>query len=122
MLCVAAEENALLRQLAAVLATGNRPVLFDTAWSHGVAALLPPELAAQIEFRSCLAFSGLAGVLLASDDPSLPVSVAAEDGPLIPVFMASAEGYPLYRMLVECVVSINTTAAGGNTTLMTLGA
>ena len=61
-------------------------------------------------------------MLLASDEPALRLSLAAEEGPLIPVFTASAEGYPVYRMLVERVVSINTTAAGGNTTLMTLGA
>ncbi len=122
MLCGAAQEEALLRQLAAVLATDNRPALFDTAMSRGVAALLPPELAAQIEFRSRQSLSGLAGVLLASDDPALRLGLAEQDGPLIPVFTASAEGYPLYRMLVERVVSINTTAAGGNTTLMTLGA
>ncbi|WP_027458672.1 bifunctional proline dehydrogenase/L-glutamate gamma-semialdehyde dehydrogenase PutA [Dechloromonas agitata] len=122
MLCVAAQEDGLLRQLAAVLATGNRPVLVDTTLSRDVAARLPPELAIRIEFRSRQALSGLAGVLLASDDPALRFSVAAEDGPLIPVFTESAEGYPLYRMVVERVVSINTTAAGGNTTLMTLGA
>jgi RHH-type proline utilization regulon transcriptional repressor/proline dehydrogenase/delta 1-pyrroline-5-carboxylate dehydrogenase len=122
MLCVGEQEDALLRQLAAVLATGNRPVLVDRASSHEVAALLPAELAAQIEFRPPSAWSGLAGVLLASDEPALRLSLAAEEGPLIPVFTASAEGYPVYRMLVERVVSINTTAAGGNTTLMTLGA
>ncbi|MFN4342168.1 MAG: bifunctional proline dehydrogenase/L-glutamate gamma-semialdehyde dehydrogenase PutA [Azonexus sp.] len=122
MLCVAAQEEALLHQLAAVLATGNRPVWGDTVWARDVASRLPPELASSIEFRSGLALSGLAGVLLASDDPALRVSLAAEAGPLVPVFTASAEGYPGYRLVVERVVSINTAAAGGNTTLMTLGA
>jgi RHH-type proline utilization regulon transcriptional repressor/proline dehydrogenase/delta 1-pyrroline-5-carboxylate dehydrogenase len=42
---------------------------------------------------------------------------------LIPVYTGGDDraSYPLYRMLAERVVSINTTAAGGNTTLMTLG-
>ncbi len=122
MLCAGAHEDELLRQLAAVLATGNRPLLFDTALCREVVALLPADLAVLVEFRSRQALSGLAGVLLAADDAALRVSLASEAGALVPVFMSSAEGYPLYRMLVERVVSINTTAAGGNTTLMTLGA
>lgn len=40
----------------------------------------------------------------------------------VPVFMSPADGYSLYRMLVERVVSTQTAAAGGNTTPMTLGA
>ena len=122
MLCAGRSEDELVCQLAAVLATGNQPVLFDTPPGRGLAAQLPPALANQIEFRTAQALSGLAGALLAADDAALVVALAAEDGPLVPVLMSSAEGYPVYRMLVERVVSINTTAAGGNTTLMTLGA
>jgi RHH-type proline utilization regulon transcriptional repressor/proline dehydrogenase/delta 1-pyrroline-5-carboxylate dehydrogenase len=122
LLCTGGQEDVLLRQFAAVLATCNRPVLFDTAFQRGIVARLPRELAAQVAFRSAHDLSGLGGVLLAAEDTALMARLAAEEGPLIPVFMSSAEGYPLYRMLAERVVSVNATAAGGNTTLMTLGA
>jgi RHH-type proline utilization regulon transcriptional repressor/proline dehydrogenase/delta 1-pyrroline-5-carboxylate dehydrogenase len=85
---------------------------------------LPPELAAQIELRQSGDFTGLAGVLHAGpDDPILRWQLAAVAGALLPLNRVSsaAEPYPLFRMLSERVVSINTTAAGGNTTLMTLG-
>ena len=44
-------------------------------------------------------------------------------GALIPVLTPGpvTGRYPLYRLDAERVVSVNTTAAGGNTTLMTLG-
>jgi RHH-type proline utilization regulon transcriptional repressor/proline dehydrogenase/delta 1-pyrroline-5-carboxylate dehydrogenase len=90
--------------------------------SHEVVARLPPALASLVAFRAHGDVTGLAGVLLAADDIPLLVRLADVDRPLIPVFRSSDAGYPLYRMLAERVVSINTTAAGGNTTLMTLGA
>jgi RHH-type proline utilization regulon transcriptional repressor/proline dehydrogenase/delta 1-pyrroline-5-carboxylate dehydrogenase len=126
MLCLANDEDTLLRQMAAVLATGNQPAVIDDAVPRAVLALLPAAVAELVERRSPNDFAGLAGVLLAGDDAASGVAIrvrlADEAGPLIPIFMASDAGYPLYRLLVERVVSTNTTAAGGNTTLMTLGA
>jgi RHH-type proline utilization regulon transcriptional repressor/proline dehydrogenase/delta 1-pyrroline-5-carboxylate dehydrogenase len=47
--------------------------------------------------------------------------MAAREGPLVPVIAPSATGaYAHWRLLAERVVSVNTTAAGGNTALMTL--
>ena len=49
--------------------------------------------------------------------------LARRNGALVPLVARGALSgrYPLYRLDVERVVSVNTTAAGGNTTLMTLG-
>jgi RHH-type proline utilization regulon transcriptional repressor/proline dehydrogenase/delta 1-pyrroline-5-carboxylate dehydrogenase len=59
-----------------------------------------------------------------SEVESIRRQLADTDGPLLPLFRPAGEArhYPLFRMLNERVLSVNTTAAGGNTTLMTLGA
>ena len=123
MLCLANDEAELLIQLAAVWATGNRPVVIKGNPTQALLGLLPAELAGQVERRTADELGGLAGVLSVNDDDELRQRLAGEPGPLIPVYTSGDDGdsYPLYRMLVERVVSINTAAAGGNTTLMTLG-
>jgi RHH-type proline utilization regulon transcriptional repressor/proline dehydrogenase/delta 1-pyrroline-5-carboxylate dehydrogenase len=54
--------------------------------------------------------------------------LAGRDGPIIPVFgvesdalAAGREDFPLVWLLRETSISINTAAAGGNTSLMTIG-
>ncbi|WP_295002237.1 hypothetical protein [uncultured Dechloromonas sp.] len=51
----------------------------------------------------------------------MPTGHSAAAAALVPVFMSPAGGYPLYRMVVERVVSAAAMAAGGNATPMTLG-
>ena len=129
LLCLGEDIDALLHQLAAVLATGNRIAAVDGQNWQKMLGRLPPELVANfvapIALRPAGNFAGLAGVLSSGPaDRLLQQGLAAEPGPLLPIYWpAKTTGrYPLYRMLVERVVSVNTTAAGGNTTLMTLGA
>ena len=67
----------------------------------------------------------VAAVLAAGDDERLAAirrEAAAAGGALQPVIGADpASGrYPLYRLVCERVVTVNTAAAGGNTSLMTL--
>jgi RHH-type proline utilization regulon transcriptional repressor/proline dehydrogenase/delta 1-pyrroline-5-carboxylate dehydrogenase len=124
LLCIAPDDEGLLYQLAAALATGNHSATVHSPKTQKMLDLLPPELSAQIELRQAGDFTGLAGVLHAGpDDLFLRQQLAAVVGALLPLYQVSsaAEPYPLFRMLSERVVSINTTAAGGNTTLMTLG-
>jgi len=49
--------------------------------------------------------------------------VAARPGPILPVYACAAGDYKigLERLLVERVISVNTAAAGGNASLMTIG-
>ena len=49
--------------------------------------------------------------------------VAERGGPIVTVhaFAAGEESMPIERLLVERVVSVNTAAAGGNASLMTVG-
>jgi RHH-type transcriptional regulator, proline utilization regulon repressor / proline dehydrogenase / delta 1-pyrroline-5-carboxylate dehydrogenase len=54
---------------------------------------------------------------------SIVPALAERDGALIPVIeTAEAEPVPLWRLVAEHAVCVNTTAAGGNASLMTLGA
>ena len=107
--------SAVLRQVSAALATGNRAV---------VAALptgLPPALAdwvgaAPDPAAACDAvlFEGEGDALLALLD-----RLARRDGPVLPVLVGP--DYALDMLVQEQVVSTNTTAAGGNANLMTIG-
>jgi RHH-type transcriptional regulator, proline utilization regulon repressor / proline dehydrogenase / delta 1-pyrroline-5-carboxylate dehydrogenase len=124
MLCVAGDVESLLEQLAAVLATGNRPVFRDSPAARETAAILPAALRETIEIRNDDSLAGIDGVLVAGPaETDLRCRLAAGDGPIVPLFSAAGTppAYPLHRLLVERVISVNTTAAGGNTTLMTLG-
>ncbi|MBI2305823.1 MAG: bifunctional proline dehydrogenase/L-glutamate gamma-semialdehyde dehydrogenase PutA [Rhodocyclales bacterium] len=124
LLCVAADAELLLQQLAAVFASGNRAAVADTPAGREMCALLPRALAAQIELRAEGELSGIAGVLFAgAGEAGLCRRLAAADGPLIPLYRESpaTRQYPLFRMSTERVLSVNTTAAGGNASLMTLG-
>ena len=127
VLCLADDEGDLLIQFAAVLAAGSR-----AAWpADGVGAevlrRLPDALRARIEpladWRDEAAhceialYHGGTGRLR-----EVCRSLAARKGPIVPV-VAHARGdvaVALDRLLVERTLSINTTAAGGNASLMNL--
>lgn len=122
LLCMAAAQSTWLHQAAAVLATGNKIAAVDNDFGRKMRSLLPAALLSMISWQAPGSYDGLDGLLLDAEDLSLRQHLAEERGPLIPVFTPGDDSrYPLYRMLVERVVSTNTTAAGGNTTLMTLG-
>jgi RHH-type proline utilization regulon transcriptional repressor/proline dehydrogenase/delta 1-pyrroline-5-carboxylate dehydrogenase len=126
ILCCAADTGGLLNQLAAVFATGNSALL-----DAGTATLLPADLP-----RTVYAAIGQIGdidrinedeteiqaalVDTARRPQVLPV-LAARSGALVPVIDTGKEcPIPLWRLVAERAVCINTTAAGGNASLMTL--
>ena len=121
LLCRAGTADELSHQLAAVLATGNQPAVEDGPAARQWQSGLPPAVAAAIAWQAAGDFSGLAGVLGAGDG-ALRQAMAAADGALLPLYAPlGADGvYPLHRLLVERVVSVNTAAAGGNPRLLTL--
>jgi RHH-type proline utilization regulon transcriptional repressor/proline dehydrogenase/delta 1-pyrroline-5-carboxylate dehydrogenase len=125
LLCLAPDADALLEQLAAVLAVDASAVMVDGVPARSVRTALPDELAMRIEFLPQVDCHGLAGVLLTRDlgAAARRPRLADTPGRLIPVFQPgkSTARYPLYRMLVERLVSVNTAAAGGNASLMALG-
>ena len=123
ILCAASNIGTLLNQLAAVLATGNTAVVVARARD-----LIPPSLpelvrnamqvvdnidATQSTFQIALVETSLSHALR-------PV-LAARGGALVSVIETSEEhSIPLWRLVAERALCVNTTAAGGNASLMTL--
>ncbi|MCE1191881.1 MAG: trifunctional transcriptional regulator/proline dehydrogenase/L-glutamate gamma-semialdehyde dehydrogenase [Acidovorax sp.] len=127
VLCLAPRTDDLLVQTAAVLAVGGTAV-----WPVDQAALrtrLPAPVQAQVTAQDgALTDAGvpLDAVLHHGDTASLQAVCAAlarRPGPIVGVTaMAPGEDdIPLERLLVERALSVNTAAAGGNASLMTIG-
>jgi RHH-type proline utilization regulon transcriptional repressor/proline dehydrogenase/delta 1-pyrroline-5-carboxylate dehydrogenase len=124
VLCAASTTGALLNQLAAALATGNRAVVVASSQAL-LPAGLPPEVSdrievvgsvenCQYEYQIALAEANIA--------PALRPALAAFTGAIVGVIETSGDAaIPLWRLVAERAVCVNTTAAGGNASLMTLG-
>jgi RHH-type proline utilization regulon transcriptional repressor/proline dehydrogenase/delta 1-pyrroline-5-carboxylate dehydrogenase len=125
VLCDASNTATLLNQLAAVFAAGNTACVTD-----GSARLIPPGLPeevrsivrtiariddADVALRMALVQAGRAA--------DVHQALAARDGALVPVIETTEDSVvPMWRLAAERAVCVNTTAAGGNASLMTLGA
>jgi RHH-type proline utilization regulon transcriptional repressor/proline dehydrogenase/delta 1-pyrroline-5-carboxylate dehydrogenase len=96
ILCVAADPQALQAQVDAARAAGNRHTTNEK----------DPAIRAAL-------FSGDAVELLA-----LGKRLAMREGPVVPVYTAP---YPVEFLTDEVSLSVNTAAAGGNASLMTIG-
>ena len=111
--------GGLLRQMAAVLATGNRGVV------RGMA--LPDDLPGEIAACFSTGRADRPSVALVEGDAAHVaevVRVVAEiEGPIVTVHAVGnqAEVTPLEALLEEVSTSINVTAAGGNASLMMIG-
>jgi RHH-type proline utilization regulon transcriptional repressor/proline dehydrogenase/delta 1-pyrroline-5-carboxylate dehydrogenase len=124
VLCAAGAIGVLLNQLAAVLATGNRAIVLARD-QHLVPASLPPAVRSEIVVVDSIDASELAFQVALVDRAIVarlrPV-LAGRDGPLTAVIDCTEEGpVALWRLVAERALCINTTAAGGNASLMTLG-
>ncbi|WP_338618048.1 trifunctional transcriptional regulator/proline dehydrogenase/L-glutamate gamma-semialdehyde dehydrogenase [Pigmentiphaga sp. CHJ604] len=125
VLCIADETSDLLAQLAAALSTGN-----EALWQagHQTAALhasLPAGVAGHVAVADPAASSFDAVLVHAVGNrlKSILRQLARRAGAIVPVVdLAPGDAaIPLERLLVERSVSINTAAAGGNASLMTMG-
>ncbi|WP_294194531.1 trifunctional transcriptional regulator/proline dehydrogenase/L-glutamate gamma-semialdehyde dehydrogenase [uncultured Sphingomonas sp.] len=116
--------DGLFEQLGAALAAGNDVVVGDAAALHEALAILPPTVAARVQVvddwrREQSAF---AGALIEGDAVRVREvlgTLAALPGPIV-LPQASGTGYRLDWLVEEVSTSINTTAAGGNASLMSL--
>jgi RHH-type proline utilization regulon transcriptional repressor/proline dehydrogenase/delta 1-pyrroline-5-carboxylate dehydrogenase len=126
---VAINRGAALVQIGTILATGN-----DAIVGAGVVATLkglPLELARRIEMAlSPLDAPALAGALVACEADAVADALrrlAARPGPIVrlqaltPDRLAAGEDYDLAALFEERATAINTAAAGGNASLMTIG-
>jgi RHH-type proline utilization regulon transcriptional repressor/proline dehydrogenase/delta 1-pyrroline-5-carboxylate dehydrogenase len=132
ILIVPATEHGLHVQMAAALSTGNQ-VVVDTA-SGLLSALsgLPATVALRVSWTSSWEADGpFSGALIEGDIQrvrSVNRKIATLDGPLVLVQSATTQellqdpkAYCLDWLLEEVSMSINTAAAGGNASLMTIG-
>lgn len=122
VLCVASTPLALWAQLIAALATGNRVTVLANGAAQDVVGRLPESLGVlRCDTRipddvSAVLFAGAA-----DDARRLRQDLAARSGVRVPVLEANAQGqYNVCRLVAERAVSVNTTAAGGNASLMSL--
>ena len=120
VLLLPGSEDALCRQIAAALAEGNEATV---VWPAGPLAGLPDAVAARLRWVDAIPAAGSFAAVLV--DRGLAADVAARlaaiDGPIPLVQMADEDGGYRPDWLVEEVsTSINTTAAGGNASLMAL--
>ncbi|MDO9417926.1 trifunctional transcriptional regulator/proline dehydrogenase/L-glutamate gamma-semialdehyde dehydrogenase [Pararhizobium sp.] len=132
ILLVPQTQRGLFRQLAAALATGN-DVVIDTASNlERVLTSLPASIASRVSWNSDWAAAGpFAGALVEGDTLRIQEvnrKIATLGGPLVLVQAATTEelntdngAYCLNWLLEEVSTSINTAAAGGNASLMTIG-
>jgi RHH-type proline utilization regulon transcriptional repressor/proline dehydrogenase/delta 1-pyrroline-5-carboxylate dehydrogenase len=126
VLCLGDSRADLLEQVAVVLAAGAR-----AAWLTGAeAARWTAELPGAVRER----LAGVADPLVAPIDAAL-IEASAERvagwhrrlaeraGPIVALHVLPADGSPfeLERLQVERSLSVNTAAAGGNASLMTIG-
>ena len=120
VMCVADSREALVAQLIAIFATGNVAILSADSVAAVEAGSLPGSLNLSIgkslDDVDAVLFSG--GQAAAD---ALRQQLADQEGPVILLNQADAAGqYDLHRLVHERAVSINTTAAGGNASLMSM--
>jgi RHH-type proline utilization regulon transcriptional repressor/proline dehydrogenase/delta 1-pyrroline-5-carboxylate dehydrogenase len=131
-LCLAASETGAKAQFDACIKTGNTMALLGnpaaqlflsacSARQRKYIQLVSPDYIAHGAYQAVL-FEGGQDALR-----ELNLTVAQRPGPIVPIqgrdsdALARGRAYRLERLLREVSVSINTAAAGGNATLMTLG-
>ena len=126
VLCLAADDGDRLIQLAAVLAVGSRALWPATA--RGAWQRLPEEARDRVALVDdwtgpSIAFDAVLHHGTGQELREALRAVAARPGAIVGV-TALAVGdmaIPLERLVVERSLSINTAAAGGNASLMTMG-
>ncbi|HBD37325.1 MAG TPA: trifunctional transcriptional regulator/proline dehydrogenase/L-glutamate gamma-semialdehyde dehydrogenase, partial [Cupriavidus sp.] len=128
VLCLAQQESDLVLQLAAVLAVGSEALCVDTAQTRALSERLPAAVQSRVHMVSDWTSTDTAfdAVLHHGDSDQLRTvceQVATRTGPIVGV-QGLAHGEPniaLERLLIERSLSVNTAAAGGNASLMTIG-
>jgi RHH-type proline utilization regulon transcriptional repressor/proline dehydrogenase/delta 1-pyrroline-5-carboxylate dehydrogenase len=124
VLCAAEHVGVLLNQLTAALATGNRAMVLAES-AQLLPEGLPPEVRDRIQVIGSLddcSYPFQVALVEASTAPTLRPMLANREGAIISMIDTTEEGaIPLWRLVAERALCVNTTAAGGNASLMTLG-
>ena len=129
VLCMADDDRDLMTQLAIVLSVGARAVFPASERAQRVMRMLPAEVSRSVVTipKDWKPGDGAFDAVLHHGAPEESIAlqrrVAERDGPIVSVhaFAPGEESMLVERLLVERVVSVNTAAAGGNASLMTVG-
>ncbi|MEK1893477.1 MAG: trifunctional transcriptional regulator/proline dehydrogenase/L-glutamate gamma-semialdehyde dehydrogenase [Rhizobium sp.] len=132
ILCAPVSQTGLVRQVAAVLATGNSAIIDADESLRATLNRVPVSVARRISWKETSTDAEpMAGALIEGDADRVSATlakVAAMPGPLLLTQSASTEqlerdpdAYCLNWLLEEVSTSINTAAAGGNASLMSIG-
>ncbi|ABP60220.1 trifunctional transcriptional regulator/proline dehydrogenase/L-glutamate gamma-semialdehyde dehydrogenase [Enterobacter sp. 638] len=128
VLCVADNEQDTLVQLAAAMATGCEVLWPEDGLHRDLAKQLPKEVSGRIRYAKpdVLIAQAFDAVIYHGDSDQLRElceQVAARDGAIVSVqgFARGETNLLLERLYVEHSLSVNTAAAGGNASLMTIG-
>jgi RHH-type transcriptional regulator, proline utilization regulon repressor / proline dehydrogenase / delta 1-pyrroline-5-carboxylate dehydrogenase len=118
----AADQN-LWMQVASALATGNLALLVDNAPGRRILAALPESARAWLAWCTDWHAAQFEAMMFHGAEDlcrGLRRELAAREGARIPLVRAEGGRYRLERLVSEQVVTVNTAAAGGNASLMTL--
>ncbi|EOV8971803.1 trifunctional transcriptional regulator/proline dehydrogenase/L-glutamate gamma-semialdehyde dehydrogenase [Cronobacter turicensis] len=128
VLCLADNEQDVLVQLAAVTSAGSRVLWVDEPLQRTLAKQLPAAVNAIIDFaKPDVLFSQFFDAVIYHGDSdqlrALCEKVAAREGAIVSVqgFARGETNLLLERLWLERSLSVNTAAAGGNASLMTIG-
>ncbi|EJL58563.1 delta-1-pyrroline-5-carboxylate dehydrogenase [Rhizobium sp. CF122] len=132
ILCAPASRTGLIRQISAALATGNSAVIDGDDSLRSTLNGVPVSVAQRISWQEASAHPNpMAGALIEGDAErvsAMLAKLAAMPGPLLLTQSAPTEqlerdpdAYCLNWLLEEVSTSINTAAAGGNASLMSIG-
>ncbi len=128
ILCIADNDDDRLIQLAAITSVGSSALWPDNAEGRALAKRLPTSVAERITFvaEANLHQQDYEGVIYHGDSDQLRTlcdQVAHRPGPIVSVqgFARGETNLLLERLYHERALSINTAAAGGNASLMTIG-
>jgi RHH-type proline utilization regulon transcriptional repressor/proline dehydrogenase/delta 1-pyrroline-5-carboxylate dehydrogenase len=128
VLCLADNEQDALIQLAGVTAVGSQAIWSDDELHRALLKSLPAEVQKRISLRAqpLAASEAFDAVIYQGDADQLRTvceTVASREGPIVSVqgFARGETNLLLERLLIERSLSVNTAAAGGNASLMTIG-
>jgi RHH-type proline utilization regulon transcriptional repressor/proline dehydrogenase/delta 1-pyrroline-5-carboxylate dehydrogenase len=127
VLCLGASRADLLEELAVVLAAGARAAWPVGADVEGWLAELPAVVRERVSTAADPLTAPVDAALIEASTERVAAwsrRLAERAGPIVALHVLSAAGagaFEIERLLVERTLSVNTAAAGGNASLMTIG-